>query len=103
MVLRGGAVMNRKKHTETGAKTIITVTAVTALSDYMLKVTFSSRETKIFDFKPYLSAPVFNHLKDHGLFSKCYISCGSVTWDDNTDISTDLLYFEGIKLEDYYK
>lgn len=84
-------------------KKIITVTAVTALNDYMLKVTFSSKETKIFDFKPYLSAPAFTHLKDHGLFTKCYISCGFVTWDENTDISTDLLYFEGIKLEDYYK
>lgn len=97
--------MNRKKE-NTGAaehKKVMTVTAVTALNDYMLKVTFSSKETKIFDFKPYLSTPAFNHLKDHGLFTKCYISCGFVTWDDNTDISTDLLYFEGIKPEDYYK
>ena len=80
--------MGRKKDItdSTEHKKIITVTAVTALNDYMLKVTFSSKETKIFDFKPYLSAPAFTH-----------------TWDENTDISTDLLYFEGITLEDYYK
>lgn len=97
-------MMGRKKDIEDGEhKKIITATAVTALNDYMLKVTFSSRETKIFDFKPYLSTSAFNHLKDHGLFTKCYISCGFVTWDDKTDISTDLLYFEGIKPEDYYK
>lgn len=97
--------MNKKNHSlnTNGNEKIIIVTAVAALNDYMLKVTFSSRETKIFDFKPYLSMPAFTHLKDHGLFSKCYISCGFVTWDEKTDISTDLLYFEGIKLEDYYK
>ena len=50
--------MGRKKDItdSTEHKKIITVTAVTALNDYMLKVTFSSKETKIFDFKPYLSA-----------------------------------------------
>ena len=57
--------MGRKKDItdSTEHKKIITVTAVTVLNDYMLKVTFSSKETKIFDFKPYLSAPSLYSLK----------------------------------------
>lgn len=57
--------MGRKKDItdSTEHKKMITVTAVTVLNDYMLKVTFSSKETKIFDFKPYLSAPSLYSLK----------------------------------------
>ena len=64
---------------------------------------FQAKKLKYLILSLIFLPPAFTHLKDHGLFTKCYISCGFVTWDENTDISTDLLYFEGIKLEDYYK
>lgn len=77
-------------------ETIMTVQSVYALEDYRLKVTFSNREEKIFDFKPFLKYPVFSHLKDTALFNKCRIELGVVTWDDKTDISTDTIYLEGV-------
>ena len=37
------------------------------------------------------------------LFNKCYISLGIVTWDEKTEISTDLLYFDGVTLSEISK
>lgn len=82
---------------------VLSVVSVTPMHDYRLKVTFSNHEKKIFDFKPYLSVPDFAHLHDTILFNKCYISLGIVTWDEKTEISTDLLYFDGVTLSEITK
>ena len=76
---------------------IMRVDAVSALDDYKLKVTFSTGETKVCNFKPMLKYPVFKHLKNVELFNKCYIDkdFGVVCWDDNTDIASEYLYENG--------
>lgn len=78
-------------------KKFLKVISVSALDDYKLKVTFSTNETKIFDFKPFLKYPAFYHLQDAVLFDNCYIDkdFGVVCWDENTDIATETLYIDG--------
>ena len=76
---------------------IMRVDVVSALNDYKLKVTFSTGETRICDFKPMLKYPAFKHLTDVELFNKCYIDkdFGVVCWDDRTDIAPDYLSQNG--------
>ena len=76
---------------------VLKIISVTALYDYKLKVTFSTGETKVCNFKPMLKYPAFKHLKDAELFNKCYIDkdFGVVCWDDNTDIASEYLYENG--------
>ncbi|WP_242349082.1 DUF2442 domain-containing protein [Mucispirillum schaedleri] len=78
-------------------KKVLEVTSVSALDDYQLRVTFSTNEIKIFDFKPLLIYPAFVHLKDPVLFVNCYVDTdfGAVCWDENTDIATERLYQDG--------
>lgn len=76
---------------------VLKVIFVSTLCDYKLKVTFSTNEVKIFDFKPMLKYPAFTHLQDPVLFANCYIDkdFGVVCWDDNTDIAPEYLYQNG--------
>lgn len=77
---------------------VMTVIDVSVLDDYKLLITFSNNDTKIFDCKPLFKYPVYSHLKDISLFSKCYIELGIVSWDEKTDISTDTLYHNGVSI-----
>lgn len=76
---------------------VLKIISVTALHDYKLKVTFSTGETKVCNFKSMLKYPAFKHLKNVELFNKCYIDkdFGVVCWDDNTDIAPEFLYQNG--------
>ena len=44
------------------------VTAVTALENFTLSLTFKNGEEKLFDMKPYLEIGIFKELKDETIF-----------------------------------
>ena len=46
--------------------------------------------------KPYLDFEVFQALKDHKMFETATTFLGSVTWSNNSDLSYDTLYLEGV-------
>jgi Protein of unknown function (DUF2442) len=70
--------------------------AVVVQADYCLLVTFKTGERKRFDAKPYLQYPAFQKLTKPGYFEKAHVEYGTVVWDENTDLSPDALFLEGV-------
>jgi len=66
--------------------------------NYMLTLLFTNGEQRCFDMKPYLDFEVFRALKDQKLFNTATTFLGSVTWCNDSDLSYDTLYLEGVPL-----
>lgn len=63
------------------------------LEGYQLLVTFSTGETGIFDFAPYLEKPCFQPLKDLALFRTVTVAYGTLCWNDgDIDIAPETVY-----------
>ena len=77
------------------------VTAVESLSDYRLKLTFETKEVRIFDFKPYLKWKIFFDLSDVKMFETVFVSFDTISWANGSDIAPEALYFESIPIEEY--
>ncbi len=70
----------------------IKVTAVKALDDMIMLVTFSNSETRLFDASV-LEGPVFEPLKDDEVFKACNIEFGVVTWKNGEiDCAPEFMY-----------
>jgi hypothetical protein len=65
---------------------------VEPLQDYLLLVTFSDNEKRVFDMKPYLELKPFDQLKNKALFSTVHIGGLSIEWATGQDICPDELY-----------
>ena len=72
------------------------VIKVQSEQDYMLNLWFANGEQRRFDMKPYLDFEVFQALKDQKIFNTATTFLGSVTWSNNSDLSYDTLYLEGV-------
>ncbi|MDR1097121.1 MAG: DUF2442 domain-containing protein [Tannerella sp.] len=66
--------------------------------NYMLSLWFANGEHRSFDMKPYLDCEVFQALKDPEVFNSAIPFLGSVTWSNDSDLSYDTLYLEGIPI-----
>ena len=71
-------------------------TAVEALDNYMVLVTFDNGEKRIFDVKPYLEHPAYKELKTNDLFKTVKIAGLSIEWIHGQDICPDELYFNSV-------
>ena len=69
-------------------------TEVKALDDFMLLVTFSNGEKRVFDVKPYFEFISFKELRNQTLFNNVYVVGLSVGWPNNIDICPDELYYD---------
>jgi hypothetical protein len=63
---------------------------------FMLSLWFANGEQRRFDMKPYLDFEVFQALKDRMIFDSATVFLGSVTWSNDSDLSYDTLYLEGV-------
>ena len=72
------------------------VTRVQPEHNFMLNLWFTNGEQRRFDMKPYLDFEVFQALKDRKIFNTATTFLGSVTWSNDSDLSYDTLYLEGI-------
>ena len=77
------------------------VTAVETLPDYRLKLTFETKEVRIFDFKPRLKRKAFFALNDEKLFQTAQVYFDSVGWANGVDIAPETLYLDSIPIEEY--
>lgn len=75
------------------------VIKVKTLPEYCLVAEFETGELRWFDMKPLLSFPAFSELCNDGLFSRASVVYGTVTWNDEIDLSPDTLYLRGIPFE----
>ena len=63
-------------------------------SPYKLVLTFTNREVREFDFRPYLTYPVYEPLQDEAFCHKVKMINGTVSWDSEIDFDPDTLYLE---------
>jgi hypothetical protein len=68
---------------------------VEARSDHTLLLTFESGEKRLYDFKPELDLPVFEPLKNIGLFMQAKKHSYAVVWNEDIDIASEALYYSG--------
>ena len=73
---------------------IVTVTAVKALPDYKLELTFDNGETRLFDVRPYLDKGIFTELKDSTYFRSVRLAFGSIALPHEQDFGPESLYVE---------
>jgi hypothetical protein len=66
--------------------------------NYFLTLWFANGEQRCFDMKPYLDFEVFKELKNQTMFDTATTFLGSVTWSNNSDLSYDTLYLEGVPI-----
>lgn len=70
----------------------LSVLKVKVLPDYMLLVTFSTGETRLFD-STILNGEVFEPLKDENVFKSAIVDHGIVAWaDGEIDCSPEFMY-----------
>ena len=71
----------------------IEVKKVKPLEDYMMIVTFSSGEQRLFEAKYLLEFPAFKSLEDETIFKGAKVEYGVVVWDDGSiDIAPETMY-----------
>lgn len=70
----------------------LSVLKVKALPDYMLLITFSTGETRLFD-ATILTGEVFKPLKNESVFNNVIVDHGIVTWTNGgIDCSPEFMY-----------
>jgi hypothetical protein len=69
------------------------------MENYILLVTFSDNDKRLFDMKPYLELKPFDQLKNKILFQAVRIGGLSVEWATGQDICPDELYFNSKSLK----
>src|SRR3989304_9389267 len=74
------------------------ITAVKANPDFTLMLTFSNRQKRIFDMKPYLSIGVFRQLKEYSRFKNVKPFLGSISWATGQDLCPDTLYLDSKRI-----
>ena len=68
------------------------VKKVIPIEDYQLLLTFSNKEKRLFDMKPYLNKGIFRELRDVAMFNTAHISFDTVEWDNEADLDPEMLY-----------
>jgi hypothetical protein len=68
------------------------VEAVEPCEGYVLRIRFSSGETRLFDVSPYLSTGIFRELRETSLFRSVRPVLGSIQWSNGLDLCPDTLY-----------
>ena len=71
-------------------------TAVKALGDYTLDLTFNNGERRVFDVASYLEYPAFQPLKSISLFMQARVEHNTVVWNDEIDMAPENLYLESV-------
>ena len=72
---------------------------VRPLEGYRLLVTFQNDERRIFDMSSLLDLPMYQKLKNKGLFSLAKADGMCVFWNDEIDLCPDMVYTDSIPAE----
>lgn len=72
---------------------------VKPLENYLLLISFSNGENKIFDVKPMISGTWFGELQDKSIFNTVKVSGNMVEWVNGQDICPDDLYYLSVPNE----
>ena len=61
-------------------------------ADFRIRLTFNDGIEASVDFRPWLSGPVFEPLKQLAYFRKFFVDGGTVAWPNGADIAPETLY-----------
>ena len=76
------------------------VIKVKALDDYLLEVTFETKEIKIFDMKNLINnIEFYNRLKNKDYFKKVKPYNETVIWENGEDVCPEDLYYKSKTIE----
>lgn len=75
------------------------VVDVEPINNYMLRLTFTNGERRIFDAKPLFDFPVFKPLRIKAFFETVKVDHGTVQWPKDIDYCPDTLYVESVPAE----
>jgi hypothetical protein len=71
----------------------VRISGVRPLKDHKLWLRFNTGETRVFDFTPLLTQPVFAPLVNLKVFNSVYIDYGITVWNNGEiDIAPEFLY-----------
>ena len=77
---------------------------VKTMKNYLLYVTFSDGDRRIYNCYPLLQYPIFSRLKEESFFRTVHVDdMGVVCWDDATDLPPDELYNNSESVESIVK
>jgi hypothetical protein len=79
---------------------MIKVTAVKALDNHKLELSFNTGETRVFDVGPYLKKGIFTELRDPSYFRSVRLAFNSIAWPNEQDFGPESLYAESRPLAD---
>jgi hypothetical protein len=68
------------------------VKEVVSLPDFLLHITFTNGEQKVFDMKPYLDKGIFSELKNEDVFNSAKVDFGTISWSNSADLCPDTFY-----------
>lgn len=73
---------------------MVRVKAVTPLTGYTVRLTFTDGTRKDIDLEPYLRGPIFEPLRDPARFREVAVDpeLGTIVWPNGADICPDVLY-----------
>jgi hypothetical protein len=74
----------------------VKLTHAEARPDHTLLLTFETGEKKLYDFKPKLALKIYDKLKNPGFFIQARKMSYAVVWNDDIDIASEELYYNGI-------
>ena len=74
------------------------VTSAIPAEDYILFLSFTNGEQRVFDAKPLLNLKPFEPLRNKKVFKAVKLSYGSVIWPHGIDYCPDTLYAESVPL-----
>ena len=60
--------------------------------DFTITIKFQDGSVRLYDAKPLLKLPIFEQLRNPGLFMQARAEYGTVVWNDDTDIAPEHLY-----------
>lgn len=76
------------------------VIKVKALDNYILEVTFATKEIKIFDMKNLINnIEFYKRLKNKDYFKKVKPHNETVTWENGEDVCPEDLYYNSIEIK----
>ncbi len=62
------------------------------VEEFRIRLTFNDGIEASIDFRPWLSGPVFEPLKQLAYFRKFFVDGGTVAWPNGADIAPETLY-----------
>lgn len=68
-------------------------------NDYKVEVTFSDGRTGIADLAPALTGPVFEPLRDKGVFARFTVDADlqTIVWPNGADLAPEYIYFQAFR------